>query len=403
MATYDFDRFKDNGNTYMCKDTEGRNIVETTKNELNQEMENLTTQTNQKMNELTNSTNTKLEEFRKSLEDRYVIIGDSYLEGYTPDGNVESFGPKLQRMMNKSDKDWIMVYKGGTGFINTVSGEDYTTLTRKAHAKTTSPETITHVIYAGGYNDQGNSSESIQKAIKACYLVMHSLFPKAVMYLANIACNFKNENILWNLHDNVLHAYNYAGGEDKKITSLGYIGNCLHERGMMASDGYHPTDWGHGVIALALSYKLRGGEYEPVGKFIDFVSTYSQPNTSVSRTQGKEFFNKSTLSLVFHRIDFTTQPTIPTETVWIVGKVSDLKYVRYTYHYMASMITTAIVAYNGGANFRTVSMTIGVNEGGFLYVRLHTLNKEGTNYQVLSNIKFIAFDDATLRVPLCYI
>ena len=381
MTTYDFDRFKDNGNIYMCKDTEGR----------------------QKIEDIRVETDNKLEAFRKSLLDRYVIIGDSYLEGYTPDGNVESFGLKLQRMMNKSDEDWVMSYKGGVGFINKVDNKDYSTLTQDAYNRCTSPETISHVIYAGGYNDSNNTSEAIQKAIKSCYVKMHSLFPNAVMYLANIACNFKNEEVLWHLHDNVLHAYNYAGGEDKKIVSLGYIGNCLHERAMMASDGYHPNDWGQGIIALALSYKLRGGEYQPVGRFVDFTSKYSQPSVSVSTVTGKEFFDKETLTLLFHRINFTTQPTIPTEQAWTVGKTSDMKYVRNTYHYMASVQTTGIVAYNGGANFRTCSMTIGIHEGGFIYVRLHTLNKDDTNYEVLNNIKFIAFDDATLRVPLSYI
>ena len=381
MSTYDFDKFKDNGNTYMCVDTEGR----------------------QKIEDIRTETDNKLEAFRKSLLDRYVIIGDSYLEGYTPDGNVESFGIKLQRMMNKSDEDWVMAYKGGVGFINKVDNKDFSTLTQEAYNKCSSPETISHVIYAGGYNDSSNNSEAIQKAVKACYDKMHSLFPNAVMYLADIACNFKDESVLWHIHDNVLHAFNYAGGSNMNITSLGYIGNCLHERGMMASDGYHPNDWGQAVIALALSYKLRGGEYQPVGRFVDFTSTYSQPSVSVSTVTGKEFFDKETLTLVFHRINFTTQPSIPTEKAWVVGKTSDLKYVRNTYHYMATIQTTGIVAYNGGANFRTCSMSIGIHEGGFLFVRLHTLNKDDTNYEVLNNIKFIAFDDTTLRVPLSYI
>lgn len=381
MATYDFDRFKDNGNTYMCKDTEGR----------------------QKIEEIRTETDNKLEAFRKSLQDRYVIIGDSYLEGYSPDGNVESFGVKLKGMMNKSDEDWVMAYKGGVGFVNKVNQQDYSTLTQDAYNKCKSPETITHVIYAGGYNDSNNTSESIQKAITACYEKMHSLFPNAVMYLANIACNFKNETVLWHLHDNVLHAYNCSAGDEKKICSLGYIGNCLHERDMLASDGYHPTDWGQWIIASALSYKLRGGELQPVGRFIDFTSTYSQPSVSVSTVLGKEFFDKEILTLVFHRINFSTQPSIPTEKAWVVGKTSDMHYVRATYHYMASTMTTGIVAYNGGANFRTCSMTIGIQEGGYIFVRLHTLNKDDTNYEILNNIKFIAFDDTTLRVPLSYI
>ena len=197
MTTYDFDRFKDNGNVYLCKDTEGR----------------------QKIEDIRTETDNKLETFRKSLLDRYVIIGDSYLEGYTPDGKVESFGIKLQRMMHKSDEDWIMAYYGGTGFINKVDNKDYSTLTQDAYNKCTSPETISHVIYAGGYNDSDNNSEAIQKAVKSCYDKMHSLFPNAVMYLADIGCSFRNETILWHLHDNVLHAQFPLRLNDQKLAS----------------------------------------------------------------------------------------------------------------------------------------------------------------------------------------
>ena len=292
---------------------------------------------------------------------------------------------------------------GGTGFINTVSGKNYKSLTVEAHGRTTKPETITHVIYAGGYNDSSYTSENIQKAITDCYSKMHELFPNAVMYLANIGSTFTNNEVLWHLHDNVLHGFDCAGGDNKKICSLGYIGNALHERGMLASDGYHPTDWGQWIIAVALSYKLHGGEYEPVGRFIDFTCSNTTPGVSSSTVKGKEFFNKDILSIAFHRIDFSIQPSIPTETAWTVGNISDMHYVRNTYHYFASMQTTGIVCYNGGANFRTCSMTIGAHEGGYIFIRLHTINKDDTNYEVLNNIKFIAFDDTTLRVPLCYI
>lgn len=374
---YEFDRFKDNSNTYLCKDTKGRQNLDDYKKVVDKKFED--------------------------MKNRYVIIGDSYLEGYNPDGNVESFGTKLQRMMNASDEDWIMAYYGGVGFVNTVNGKNYKSLTQEAYGRTTKPETITYVIYAGGYNDSPYSSENIQKAIIDCYTKMHELFPNAVMYLANIGSTFTHNDVLWHLHDNVLHAYDYAGGGNRKICSLGYIGNALHERDMLASDGVHPTDWGQGVIALALSYKLRGGEYEPVGRFIDFTAKNTTTGVSSSIVKGKEFFNKDTLTLTIHRIDFSVQPSIPTETAWVVGNIKDMHYVRDTYHYMATIQTTGIVSYNGGANFRTCSLTIGINEGGFIFVRLHTLNKDDTNYEVLNKIKFIAFDDTTLRVPLCYI
>lgn len=378
MTTYkDFDRIIDNDTHYLCKDDWGRKLLDNYKLVVDKKFED--------------------------LKNRYVLIGDSYLEGYNPDGNIESFGIKLQKMLHVSDEDWVMAYYGGTGFCNTVSGKNYKTLTQEAYDKTTNPQTITHVIYAGGYNDSSYTSENIQNAIKECYAKMHELFPNAVMYLANIASTFTNSKVLWHLHDNVLHGFNCAGGDNNQICSLGYIGNALHERGMLANDGYHPTDWGQWIIALALSYKLRGGEYEPVGRFIDFTSTNNTPGLSVSTVKGKEFFNKDTLSLVFHRIDFSLMPSIPIEIAWSVGKISDLHYVRNTYPQLTSMMTTGIVAYDSGSKFRNCPMTIAIAEAGVITVRLHTLKKDDSHYEVLNNIKFIAFDDTTLRVPLCYI
>ena len=402
MGTFDFDRFKDNSNTYLCTDTKGRHDLETAKTELNHDLETAKTELNNAIQQNATDTDRKLKELKESLKDRYVLIGDSYMEGYNPDGNVENFGIKLQRYMHASDEDWIMVYKGGVGFVNTIGGVNYTTLTQTAYNKTNNPETITHVIYAGGYNDNGSSGENIYSGIANCYDTMHRLFPNAVMYLANIATTFYQNNVLWNLHDNVQYAYSNAVAGSSKICCLGYIGTALHERTMVGSDGYHPTDWGQNIIAIALSYKLRGGEYEPVGRFKDFTATYSASNSS-STVLGKEFYNKDTLSLVFNRINFSIQPNIANEIMWAVGKITDLKYVRKTYHYMASTQTTAVVAYNGGASFKTVSMSIGINEDGFIYVRLHNLKTDGTNYEELGGVKFIAFDDCTLRVPLCYI
>ena len=394
MGTYDFDRFKDNSNTYLCKDTQGRQNLDSAKTELNNAIQQNATDTDRKLKEL-----------KESLKDRYVLIGDSYMEGYTPDGNVESFAYKLKRILHASDEDFIISYYGGVGFVNTVAGKTYKTLTQEAYNKTTNPETITHVIYAGGYNDNARSSDNIQQAINDCYAKMHELFPNAVMYLANIASTFNDNGILWHLHDNVAHAYSYAGAGNEcnnKICDLGYLGNALHNRGMMASDGMHPGIWGQTVIALSLAYKLRGGEFEPQGAFKDFTARYTASN-SASTVTGKEFYNKDTLSLVVHRIEFNIQPSIANEIMWAVGNINTLSYVRKTYHYMASTLTTGLVAYNGGLSFKSVPMTLGVNEDGMIYVRLHNLKTDGTNYEELGNVKFIAFDDATLRVPLCYI
>lgn len=380
MTTYkDFDRIIDNDTHYLCKDTWGRKLIDDAKKELDK----------------------KFQDFKDSLQDRYVLIGDSYLEGYTPDGNVESFGKKLQQRLKKSDNDFIMKYKGGCGFKNTISGVNFNSLLNDAYANTKNPETISHVIFAGGYNDSGYDSDTIQSAMNEAIDNAYKKFPNCTVYVANIATAFNNSEVLWHLHDNVQHAYNYSGIHN--AVPMAKIGDCLHERGMLASDGYHPTDWGQGVIASAIYYGLHGQTWFPVGKYITFTTTNTSQGLSANKMTGQEWYTDKEVNLVIYRIDFTTQPsTLPNETNWSVGNTKDFKYLKQTYATFSSELCTATVAYNGGANFKTVPVTVGVNQDGYLFVRLHNLKDDHTGYEDLPNVKFIAFDWCTIRIPISF-
>lgn len=387
MGTYDFDRFKDNSNTYLCKDTQGRQLIENT------------------AVELTNNLNAYKQVVDKKFEDlknRYVLIGDSYLDGYTPEGHVNDFGGKLKTMLKCGDGDFYQKSKGGTGFVASSDGKTFMTLINDIYPSVSHPETITHVIFAGGWNDSGYTSENLQNAISSTYAIVMQKFPNATMYTANIASSFYNAEKLWYIHDHVEHAYSYSAINNEHCVHLGYIGNNLHEKGMLASDGIHPTDWGQGIIAISIFYALNGGQYVTVGRFHGFESSYREGSHN-SVIAGYEMFSKDTVCLTIRNVYFHNQVTIKNEQDWVVGRISDLSYVRSGYDTMSSIQAGAIISYDGGNKFINAPVTVGILQNNLFFIRIHAVNREGTNYETLNNVVYINFNYATLRVPISYI
>lgn len=387
MGTYDFDRFKDNSNTYLCKDTKGREDLATAKAE-----------TDTKFNNFKKEVDKKFED----LKNRYVLIGDSYLDGYTPSGHVNDFGGKLKTMLKCADEDWFQKSKGGTGFVASSEGKTFMTLINDIYPSVTHPESITHVIFAGGWNDSGYTSENIQSAIASTYTIVMQKFPNATMYTANVASSFDNAEKLWYIHDHVEHAYSYSAINNEHCVHLGYIGNNLHERGMLASDGVHPTDWGQGIIAISIFYKLNGGEYVPVGRFHGFTATYKEGSHN-SNISGFESITKDEVCLAIKNVYFFNQETIKCESNWVVGRISDCSYIRSGYDTLCSIQAGAIISYDGGSKFINAPVTVGILQDNLFYVNIHAVNREGTNYETLNNVAYINFNYATLRVPISYI
>lgn len=387
MGTYDFDRFKDNSNTYLCKDTKGREDLATAKVE-----------TDTKFNNFKKEVDKKFED----LKNRYVLIGDSYLDGYTPDGHVNDFGGKLKNMLKCSDGDFYQKSKGGTGFTAASDGKTFMSLINDIYPSIIHPETITHVIFAGGYNDASYSSEDIQRSITSTYAIVMQKFPNATMYVANVGSCFNKAQQLWYLHDHVNHAYSYCSINNEHCVYLGYIGNALHEKGMLASDGVHPTDWGQGIIATSLFFALNGSEFFPVGRFHGFTATYKEDSHN-SNIAGFEYYTKDEVCLTIKNVYFFNQETIRCESNWVVGRISDCSYIRSGYDTMCSVQAGAIICYDGGHKFINAPVTVGILQDNQFFVNIHAVNREGTNYETLNNVAYINFNYCTLRVPISYI
>lgn len=191
------------------------------------------------------------------LKGQIVYIGDSYLAGWTPDGDVTSWGQHLKNAMNKPN-DQIFA-KGGAGFCNTVDGVNFRTLVDTAAASSAvDNDKVTLVLFGGGYNDVGYSAADLVIAAQDAANKVRTNFPNAVAICAYIA---------WDRNSGDKQTYQklyvparYASA--LKQTNIGFIENiykCLQAKeALFASDNKHPNNEGQKAIANAIYSALTG-------------------------------------------------------------------------------------------------------------------------------------------------
>lgn len=207
---------------------------------------------------LTENYMTKL--IASTVANNVLIIGDSYAEGYTPDGNVKGFPTLMGEYAGwKEDVNFWKEYAGGAGFVSVGSaGKNFKNLITYASNRMTDVQrlSIKKILIAGGWNDAVSSTASILTAIKGTVDRAKELFKNADIYIAMIGWSGiydKREQIV----KNVLPAYTRCGRYGAKyITNSEYI---MHNYGGFSSDKNHPNAENQELLATYLLDGLNSG------------------------------------------------------------------------------------------------------------------------------------------------
>lgn len=194
-----------------------------------------------------------------------ITIGDSYGEGYTPDGMVKPWCDILHEKYFSDANFYVNKSLGGSGFgANTHFSELLTqaiaTLTDKQKKQ------VKYVVVAGGWNDQFVAASLINTGIKDTIDLMAQL-PNATLYIGWIATPIigfttvakqKSYNEIKTLYETYWGKYKFLSGAD----------SALRWVGVMASDNIHPNASGQASIADMI-YKAMGGyaAWNRVGEF----------------------------------------------------------------------------------------------------------------------------------------
>lgn len=181
-----------------------------------------------------------------------ICIGDSYGEGFNPDGNVTGWPTLLKGYLGLTDDNFFSNSLGGAGFVNNTT---FATLLNQTsnHFKN---EEVTNIIVCGGFNDINVTENSIINAINDFKKTTNILYPNAQIFVGFIG----NSTTMSTRGSLFLPraAYNSGCGYNG-ITYLSGVENALHSDLMFGSDGIHPNTWGEETIAKAISNALLNG------------------------------------------------------------------------------------------------------------------------------------------------
>ena len=180
-------------------------------------------------------TDQEKEEFTQKNRE-LVLVGDSYLDGYSADGMVESWGKQLTSM---TDSEIVgMYHMGGYGF--SWKGGFAQLL------PDTEDEDVTDVLVLGGWNDH-YAVDQISDGVKTFVQRCKAIYPNAKVSIGMVGYD-KNTSRFdrWK----VLQAYISAAAQNGCDYIWGVEDALTDEE--MSSDGYHPKVEGQTSIAKAV-------------------------------------------------------------------------------------------------------------------------------------------------------
>lgn len=208
------------------------------------------------------------EALQASSKRRYLIIGDSYTQGYTPEGLIEAWPTKLRRVMNISPDDIYTVAVGGSGFwVNITTDSRYIpNMVQTGYDMITTPDTITDIIFAFGYNDLNawDNPSRMQSIAETTLTLIRTLFPQnpriwlfGVGYTTNHFNQYKMQSV-YRIYGS------FSGYGFQKLTDY------ITDINMFASDGIHMSPTGQTRISQIISQMLNNGS-NVNGEFRNFT------------------------------------------------------------------------------------------------------------------------------------
>lgn len=176
---------------------------------------------------------------------KVVFIGDSYAEGYTPDGNVKGWPAVIKT--NKNLIGSVIKYKGGTGFSNELPAGSFAHLIYDLD----SDNEITDVIVAGGWNDSYANTQSIKQGITEFCNISRQKFPNASIKVGMIGWSPSTDR--HSFLNATIAAYK-EGCSENNVIYMQDAQNSLHGGdNYFSSDKVHPNQEGENVIAENVS------------------------------------------------------------------------------------------------------------------------------------------------------
>ena len=340
---------------------------------------------------------------------RIICIGDSYGDGWTPDGSFPSWITKLKAFLNIADSDFTSASAGGAAFGKpaSVPQQYIPTLIQTAFEHISNPITVTDVIFGLGYNDYLYADEpaTIKAGINTAITSCKQKFPNARIHIFGIGfC--ADHAIQWKLNA-VYQAYSTTLNDYQFYN----ITEALSQIDGFSTDGIHPLESGQQNIALYMARLLNNSDDtytyisdRPGSSIVwDMLIGGTQEVNSlfIYAKNGKRLYLSNTGA--FKIITFDTPVNIPGATMTKIAKLKSSPFTGYFYH--RNYITTQAVMYYsvaGDNDFQSIPIDITLAQDSSdndVYLWIETKAMSGSGFASLSNVTRIGFIGACIELP----
>ena len=331
------------------------------------------------------------QKIKQTLSKKYLLVGDSYGEGYSPDGNIESWCIKFKRILGLTDNECKILVKGGYGFgrinmyfpdlLNTIDDDPY----------------ITDIIVLGGYNDINESYTNIYNGIKEFKSICKQKFPNAVLKIGFVGWS-NNPNKLFKLSNICMDYINICKSEN--IIYLNNMEFSLHEYFKSFSrDDFHPNDYGQSKIALHLVSAINTGDANVLLGYTDFGlslnpvfssdNNFEEDITTSMKNENILFSIKRPIILNCENVKIDCN-----NTFYDIGDITDGFVVGNTYNTSIAPINAII---KNGDNFYNVLGSILITDKK-LKISFYSVNPDNTQFFYMTNVSEIMIQPTSFYI-----
>lgn len=328
-----------------------------------------------------------------------VIIGDSYLAGWTPDGDVTSWGVYLAGLLGLTVDTSAFIYsQGGAGFGATNAGRNFVTMLQEAvDDNRFDNDDVDLIVVGGGFNDQYVSLEDITNRINQFATLAKNNMPNARVYVANMTFSQITAAYRSTYYYKVKVANAYALG-CAQYGLLPFLdcwkalwGKTSSGETCLASDDAHPNDAGQRHLAWALEAFITTGSYS------------KHPGAAlVATNQGNLYANVNESGVtVFCTNPFSATDRLNTNSGYLNGSdiYIDLPSIKGFEPVTGNKCWgTATAVIKDGSKFMMVNAIAGIVDG---HIRLFpvVIADAGNNYYSATNLNYVQVQSISMFVP----
>lgn len=312
-----------------------------------------------------------------------ICIGDSYGEGYNPDGNVTGWPDLVKSYLGLTDDNFFSNSLNGSGFIN---GTTFATLLNQTSNHFKNDE-VTNIIVCGGFNDMNKSDTDLINAIFNFKKQANKLYPNAQIFVGFIGNSTKLDLRVGLI---VTRDGYCSGCEYNGITYLSGCENALHATSMFGSDEIHPNTWGEESIAKAISSAILNGYASVIHAGVKITNVSFKNGFTGSTIIESSQYNDSCAFYGSFSMNRTSDFTMKGD-----GSFYELFSFKTSFvlgGFQCDLPTTAILTSSDGS-YKTVPCTLRVYNGS-LWIAIRSAN--GTGHDTF-NVNGIVTEPFTIK------